>query len=165
MSGALIRGQEILRLFSGDIPSPLIITSRLQVHGASVGWASGEYALVPLVYDDVPADSVETGRTVELVDGTVQVTRTWEPAVPSIPIACTRTQGLLALLNDGMADPVGDITTVIAAIPDPAQRTAAEIKFEADTWYRDDPLVARLGSALGLDSDAIDILFRAAQAY
>lgn len=53
----------------------------------------------------------------------------------------------------------------IASIPDAAERTTAEIVLEyPDNLRRDAPLVAAVTAALGLTSEQIDDLFRAAAA-
>jgi hypothetical protein len=161
--GALIREQEIVKLFNGAIPSPLIIVDKLQVHGAAVGWTNGIYAIVPLIFDDVPENSVETSRTIQLIDNVVQINRTWETRPLLIPDMCTRTEGLLALLAYGINDPENDILAAIENIADPVQKTIAKIKFKGNTWERADPYISLIGAALNLTEDDIDALFVSTQ--
>ena len=73
----------------------------------------------------------------------------------------TMRQARLALLAAGV---LGDVAPALAALPSP-QRDAAEIEWEyASEVRRDAPLIAALGSALGLTEDQIDDLFEAAAA-
>ena len=71
----------------------------------------------------------------------------------------TMRQARLALLAAGV---LGDVAPALAALPSP-HRDAAEIEWEyASEVRRDAPLIAALGSALGLTEDQIDDLFAAA---
>lgn len=71
----------------------------------------------------------------------------------------TMRQARLALLA---AKILGDVAPALAALPSP-HRDAAEIEWEyASEVRRDAPLIAALGSALGLTEDQIDDLFEAA---
>ena len=85
-----------------------------------------------------------------------------ETAVPGVivPASVTPRQARLALLQIGKLDAV---SAALAAIPDPAQRTAAQIEWEyATVIERNSPLVQSLAAGLGLTAPAIDALFEAA---
>ena len=81
-------------------------------------------------------------------------------AKPPVPQSVTMRQARLALLGIGLLDDVG---AAIAAIPDPAQRKAAEIEWEyATVIERNSSLVTSLAAGLGLTAADIDALFEAA---
>ena len=85
-----------------------------------------------------------------------------ETAVPRVivPASVTPRQARLALLQIGKLDAV---SAALAAIPDPARRTAAQIEWEyATVIERNSPLVQSLAAGLGLTAPAIDALFEAA---
>jgi hypothetical protein len=78
-------------------------------------------------------------------------------AAEPVPESVTRLQARLALIDAGRwAD-------VEAWAADPA-RTDVERAYWADSpiWRRADPVLAAAAAALGMDSDAVDALFRAA---
>ena len=78
-------------------------------------------------------------------------------ALPTpIPATCTRRQGRLALLQAGY---LAAVEQSIAAIEDPAQRMAAQIEYEADTWERDNAFVQSMWAQLGGTPDQLDDLF------
>lgn len=78
---------------------------------------------------------------------------------PPVPQRVTRRQARLALLQAGLLGQVEEMMTA------PATPAAVRITYEdATEWWRDDPLVASLGGALGLTAADIDELFRAAAA-
>ena len=78
-------------------------------------------------------------------------------AKPPVPQSVTMRQARLALLRAGLLD---QVDTAIAAIPDPAQRRAAEIEWEyATVIERNSSLVAALSAQLGLDAATLDSLF------
>lgn len=79
-----------------------------------------------------------------------------QPSAFLVPQACTRRQGRLALLAHGYLD---DVESLIAAITDPAERRAAQIEYEADTWERSNPVVQSMWSALGGTPEQLDDLF------
>lgn len=73
------------------------------------------------------------------------------------PASVTMRQARLALLGAGLLD---DVDAAIAAIPDAAQRRAAEIEWEyAQTVDRNSPFTQQLASGLGLTSEQLDALF------
>ena len=85
-----------------------------------------------------------------------------ETAVPVviIPTSVTPRQARLALLQIGKLDAV---SAALAAIPDPARRTAAQVEWEyATVIERNSPLVTSLAAGLGLTAADIDALFEAA---
>ena len=73
-----------------------------------------------------------------------------------IPATCTRRQGRLALLRAGYLTAVEQS---IAAIADPAQRMAAQIEYEADTWERDNAFLQGMWAQLGGTPEQLDDLF------
>lgn len=78
-------------------------------------------------------------------------------AIPTpIPATCTRRQGRLALLQAGYLTAVEQS---IAAIADPAQRMAAQIEYEADTWERDNAFLQGMWAQLGGTPEQLDDLF------
>lgn len=85
-----------------------------------------------------------------------------ETAVPRVivPTSVTPRQARLALLQIGKLDAV---SAALTAIPDPAQRTAAQIEWEyATVIERNSPLVTSLAAGLRLTAADIDALFEAA---
>ncbi len=81
------------------------------------------------------------------------------PASP-VPEAVTARQARLALLGAGLDDAVDQ---ALAALPG-AEGKAARIEWEyALEIRRDSPLIAALAPALGLTSEQVDDLFRAAE--
>lgn len=73
-----------------------------------------------------------------------------------IPATCTRRQGRLALLQAGY---LAAVKQSIAAIADPAQRMAAQIEYEADTWERDNAFLQGMWAQLGGTPEQLDDLF------
>lgn len=82
-----------------------------------------------------------------------------EPELEPVPQSCTRRQGRLALLQNDLLD---DVEDAIAAIPDPAQRRAAQIEYEADTWDRGNAFLQGMWQQLGGTEEGLDDLFRLA---
>ena len=83
-----------------------------------------------------------------------------DPIVPVVPQSVTPRQARLALLQIGKLDAV---SAALAAMPDPAQRTAAQIEWEyATVIERNSPLVTSLAAGLGLTATDIDALFETA---
>lgn len=82
-----------------------------------------------------------------------------EPEPASVPQSCTRRQGRLALLQNNLLD---DVEDAIAAIPDPAQRRAAQIEYEADTWDRGNSFLQGMWAQMGGTEEGLDDLFRLA---
>lgn len=93
---------------------------------------------------------------------------TWQAEQPA-PIAppppasvVTMRQARLALLGAGLLD---DVEAALSAIPDEAQRRAAQIEWEyAQTVVREHTWVQGLATALGLTDTHLDNLFAAAAA-
>ena len=77
-------------------------------------------------------------------------------AEPASPQRCTRRQGRLALLQAGY---LAAVEQAIAAIADPAQRMAAQIEYEADTWERDNAFLQAMWAQLGGTPEQLDDLF------
>lgn len=79
------------------------------------------------------------------------------PPVPDpIPHSVTRRQGRLALLEVGKLD---QVEAAIAAITAPAERRAAEIEYEADTWERSNAFLQAMWAQLGGTETELDALF------
>ena len=77
-------------------------------------------------------------------------------AVETCPQEVTMRQARLALLAAGK---LAGVEAAIAAMPEP-QKTAASIEWEySNALQRNNPFVAQLGAALGLDDAGIDALF------
>lgn len=86
-----------------------------------------------------------------------------EPAPPAPWPELTKLQLRLGLLSAGLTAAV--VEAAIAKIADPDQRERAMIFWQDSTSYtRTHPLVAALGTALGLEADQIDALWRTAHA-
>ena len=81
------------------------------------------------------------------------------PGPEPVPHSCTRRQGRLALLAQGLLD---DVEAAIAAIADPLEQREAQIEYEADTWERDSPFVQVMWAQLGGTPEQLDDLFRMA---
>ena len=78
-------------------------------------------------------------------------------ALPTpIPATCTRRQGRLALLQAGYLTAVEQS---IASFADSAQRMAAQIEYEADTWERDNAFLQGMWAQLGGTPEQLDDLF------
>lgn len=75
---------------------------------------------------------------------------------PTIPQAVTRRQGRLALLSVGK---LADVEAAIGAITDPAERMAAQIEYEADTWERSNAFLQSMWAQLGGTEEQLDDLF------
>ena len=74
-----------------------------------------------------------------------------------MPMSVTPRQARLALLQIGKLDAV---SAALAAIPDPARRTAAQIEWEYATVIdRNSPLVQSLAAGLNLTDAQLDDLF------
>ena len=79
------------------------------------------------------------------------------PRPPVVPQSVTMRQARLALLRAGLLD---DVDAAIAAIPDPAQRKAAEIEWEyAQTVNRNSPFTQQMAAGLTLTAEQLDALF------
>ena len=114
-----------------------------------VGTATDDYT-GPDAYIDAPED-FDASREYSVIDGQL---------VPVAPTAVTPRQARLALLQIGKLDAV---SAALAAIPDPAQRTAAQIEWEyATVIERNSLLVQSLAAGLGLTDADLDALFEAA---
>lgn len=83
------------------------------------------------------------------------------PGTPSsVPASVTMRQARLALLG---VDKLAAVETAIEALPEP-DKTQARIWWEySGTVERANPLVNAIGGAVGLDAEALDALFTAAQ--
>lgn len=77
-----------------------------------------------------------------------------------VPATCTRRQGRLALLQAGKLDMAEG---AIASIADPAQKRAAQIEYEADTWERSNAFLVALWLGMGGALPELDALFVTAE--
>lgn len=101
---------------------------------------------LPLVY--------ETGNEFEGVDGDRYVIRTPDPASlpPTVPDVVSPRQARLALLAIGKLDAANAVVESAGDV--------VKVAWEFSSYVRrDDPGVASIGSAIGLDSKALDSLF------
>ncbi len=78
------------------------------------------------------------------------------PHVDAAPHSCTRRQGRLALLTLGLLDTA---EAAISAMPDGADKRAAQIEYEADTWERHNPFLSALWAQLGGTPESLDAAF------
>tara|TARA_R110000782_G_scaffold62807_1_gene128915 strand:- start:138 stop:446 length:309 start_codon:yes stop_codon:yes gene_type:complete len=75
---------------------------------------------------------------------------------PLIPDVVTMRQARLALLQAGL---LSQVTAAIESLPSP-QKEAVQIEWEySQTVDRGRPFTVLLGSALGLDEQALDLIF------
>lgn len=84
----------------------------------------------------------------------------WPAADPAIPVqSCTPAQGLTALYElRGVTDV--DITAMIDAIADPAEKYRARIAYtRATDWQRTHPVIVLAAQQLSLTDEDIDALF------
>lgn len=82
------------------------------------------------------------------------------PSVLVVPQTITRAQAKLALLSAGL---LGSVQPTIDAIPDPVQRSAAQIEWDDRlTFERTNPTLVALATAMGMTSEQLDALFIAA---
>ena len=115
------------------------------------------------VYDALPPP--QAGRTRMHVDGVWELVPNADvPPLPTYSLSppsssCTRRQGRLALLAHGH---LAAVEAAIAAIADPAERMAAQIEYEADTWERANPFLQATWAGLGGTPEQLDDLFRMA---
>ena len=117
----------------------------------------------PPAYDPLTHTPALDG--VELVEGVYHARYQLVPLTPEeieaarkarVPRSCQRRQGRLVLLQAGY---LGAVESAIAAIEDPAQKMAAQIEYEADTWERDNAFVQSMWAQLGGTPDQLDDLF------
>lgn len=89
--------------------------------------------------------------------GGLEITR-WPdaPRVEPVPHSCSRRQGRLALLMLGQLD---SAEAAIAAMPDDADKRAAQIEYEADTWERSNTFLSALWAQLGGTPESLDAAF------
>ncbi|SDZ49099.1 hypothetical protein [Delftia lacustris] len=80
----------------------------------------------------------------------------YEPAPPVAHISCSRRQGRLALLMLGLLEAA---EAAIAAMPDDADKRAAQIEYEAGTWERHNPFLSTLWAQLGGTPESLDQAF------
>lgn len=84
------------------------------------------------------------------------VVETATPEPTPVPTSVTRRQARLALLEVGKLQLV---ESAIDAIPDPTEKMAAQINYEADTWDRDNPFLNSMWEELGGAQEELDSLF------
>lgn len=111
---------------------------------------------------EIPADetSPDYQRYLAWVDaGNTAEAYVEPPAV--VPSVVTRRQARRALLDAGL---LASVDAAIAAMSSPAKERAQIDWDDAQTFERDNALLAQLASALSLDDAALDALFTAAGA-
>ena len=84
----------------------------------------------------------------------------WVPPAPPTPTYPTLTRKQLrnGLLSIGVT--LADVEAQIATISDPLEREAAMIDWQdTESYQRDYPLIAQIGTALGLPEEQIDALW------
>lgn len=118
-----------------------------------------EYGWIPFTAS--PDDPEELGRDIYAAAiageyGPVAPYVAPPPEPTYVPQQVTRRQGRLALLEVGKLD---DVEAAIAAIADPAERRAAEIEYEADTWERSNAFLQSMWAQLGGTESELDSLF------
>jgi hypothetical protein len=94
---------------------------------------------------------------------TAEQIATWSAeygAYAAVPQSVTRTQALLALLDDGITEAM--ILAQIEAVTDEAERERARIRFTGPVWERDSDLLTAMAAAFGLNQEQVDGLFIAA---
>jgi hypothetical protein len=113
-----------------------------------------------------PDDAVEHGRAIHAAALAGDVAAYVPPADPTPEEARARLPNLtarqirLGLIANGFT--LDQVQTAIDAIPDAAQKAAAQVEWEYATQFeRLHPLVASVGSALGLTDEQIDTLWTA----
>ena len=85
----------------------------------------------------------------------------WTVPLPPVPAAISPRQARLWLLGAGIGP--SQVDAVIASIPDAITRQTVQIDWEYGLEVqRSSPFVSQLGTALGLDADALDDAFREA---
>lgn len=77
----------------------------------------------------------------------------------AVPTSVTPAQAKLALLGAGLLDAA---EAAINALPSPDKEAALIYWNNALAFERNNPLIAQIGAAIGLDSEGIDDLFIAA---
>jgi hypothetical protein len=109
----------------------------------------------PMHWIDAPAGATIEGHAYDPVAKAI-VAYAPDPEPEAIPTEVTMRQARLALLAAGK---LAGVDAAIASMPEP-QKTAASIEWEySNALQRNNPFVAQLGAALGLDAAGIDALF------
>jgi hypothetical protein len=118
----------------------------------------GEYVSHAEVAEEaLPQDRSERALWT-LVDGAVVV----DPTLAPVPQVVSRRQARRALLDAGL---LASVQPAIDAVQDATQRAQMQIDWDdSQEFQRDHPTLIAIGTALGLDSAAIDALFTAAAA-
>jgi hypothetical protein len=88
----------------------------------------------------------------------------WAADGSSVPQTVTRRQAkaalLLTLAADGVTPLLNQVQPAISAIPDATQRALMQIEWDESLDFdRNRPSLIQLGTAMGLDSAALDQLF------
>ena len=94
------------------------------------------------------------------VEHVAQADGTWSTSPITVPMSCTRRQGLLALLAFGIKR--SDIEAQIEAIEDEIEREEAWIEYLANDWELANPRLRHMWAALGGTPAQLDDLFRLA---
>lgn len=122
----------------------------------------GQESEVPQLetYVGIPVEDLPEGTLVGDVVDFNTMTTSPAPTTPLVPEAVTARQARLALLGAGK---LAMVEGALAQIPG-VQGEAARIEWEyATDIRRDSPLIGALAPMLGLTSEQVDDLFRAAE--
>jgi hypothetical protein len=103
----------------------------------------------------IGSETVEA--TAEQVAEIAKARAAWASSEPDQPPLTAR-QLRLGLVSNGLA--LDQVDTAIAAIEDPQQRAVASIEWEyASQFERVHPLIAQVGTMLGLTDEAVDVMW------
>lgn len=128
-----------------------------QVSPATLGWETGDYAIVEVTPMDVPDGKRITGNpSYNLVDGMMEETYTLEDMPPKGPIDYPlkrwQFRAMVAYLDKGT-----EIEASINLLPDAMERAVAMARYkDSDVYERDDPLFDQLAPVVGLTDAEID---------
>ena len=144
-------------------------------------WSDDERAAIgvyPIVDDAIPEGKVATGSTLENDNGTIRRRWTLEDAPPPpVPAVISDRQFAHVLALQGLITQdealawvkTGDVPSALQAlvdeIPDPVIKFSAQMLLAGATVFeRDHPMTAQLAAGLGMSSEQVDDLWRAAAA-
>ena len=102
-------------------------------------------------------------KDAQIANLTAQVTslqNQLNPPVDYKPLSAVQIR--MGLLSAGIKE--SDVAAVIAAMPEGVEKDAAIIKWEkSDEYHRENPLIEAIGTSLGLTSEEIDTMWKAAE--
>lgn len=144
-------------------------------------WSDDERAAIgvyPIVDDAIPDGKIATGSTLENDSGTIRRRWTLEDAPPPpVPQSISDRQFAHVLALQGLISQeealawvkTGEIPSALQSliddIPDPVIKFSAQMLLAGATVFeRDHPMTAQLAAGLGMSSEQVDDLWRAAAA-